>query len=228
MIVDDAEAAYARETAWIARCVSTGVLRERLAVYEQDLRRARDNEWSGNAILADALMQAATRRLEAIARLGTAVAPRNTGREAECGPSVAFAVAPQRVAPHVTRDAGRPSLHELAIEGSLRTERTAAVSIALSPNEFRAVRAQPPVFRRLPPTGRGQTEELPNVPTANSRATNLTGRDLAEFRSTRGLTFRQAAELLGTPHGTLAKAEGDPDRLLGPKLGDSLATLTKH
>ncbi|MCA9488762.1 MAG: hypothetical protein H6738_20300 [Alphaproteobacteria bacterium] len=50
----------------------------------------------------------------------------------------------------------------------------------------------------------------------------LTGGELARFRSERGLSQRQAAEILGVAHGTVAKAELAPEKALGEQLDRAL------
>ncbi|MCB9694322.1 MAG: hypothetical protein H6736_21135 [Alphaproteobacteria bacterium] len=57
---------------------------------------------------------------------------------------------------------------------------------------------------------------------ASGAPSALTGGELARFRSERGLSQRQAAEILGVAHGTVAKAELVPDKALGEQLDRAL------
>lgn len=51
----------------------------------------------------------------------------------------------------------------------------------------------------------------------------LTGRDLAAWRASLGLTQQQAADRLGVRQGTVSKAEGRGEKVLGPAVGAALA-----
>lgn len=67
------------------------------------------------------------------------------------------------------------------------------------------------------------------APAAPSQATPaLTGAELSRFRAERGLSQRQAAELLGVAHGTVAKAELAPDKALGEKLSRALRAAIRR
>lgn len=57
------------------------------------------------------------------------------------------------------------------------------------------------------------------------QVSQLTGADLVRWRSAQGLSQRQAAERLGVAHGTVAKAEIAPEKVLGELLAVALRAL---
>lgn len=56
------------------------------------------------------------------------------------------------------------------------------------------------------------------APAIEARAAAFTGADLAHFRTARGLTQKEAGELLGVEQGTISKGEAKGDAALGPVL----------
>jgi DNA-binding transcriptional regulator YiaG len=77
----------------------------------------------------------------------------------------------------------------------------------------------------------GDDADAEDAPGDDARGTALpdrplTGRDLAAWRASLGLTQQQAADRLGVRQGTVSKAEGRGEKALGPAVGAALAGLT--
>jgi hypothetical protein len=120
--------------------------------------------------------------------------------------------------------AAREGLVAVAREELERRARQEARPVRAAPRPAvppRPPREQPPAAAPPPPR---KPAPMAVVPIA-AMPRQLTGADLAAWRSRRGLTQVAAAARLGVTQGTISKAESKPRRPLGPTLQIALTRI---
>ena len=163
-----------------------------------------------------------------------AVSPRE-GRAYPPSASRAHAAKPARPTPHRGTDAAPKPAPTTTRETTVPAPRAPAPSpnspprptTKVPPKRSEAETAAVKSGRSSPPRAHPSAASG-NAPQKPSKATLLTGADLARFRAERKLSQRAAAQLLGVAHGTIAKGEKDPKKALGAALQAGLGTALRE